>query len=54
MLYAHATLDMQADAAAVMDAIVTPVQVELPAKDRVKTGPKGSNHLHQSAPNVNE
>ncbi len=41
MIYAHSTVDMQTDAANIMDAIVTPVPVELPLKESVPIDPSG-------------
>ncbi|HEX8992578.1 MAG TPA: site-specific integrase [Anaerolineales bacterium] len=41
MIYAHSDITMQSDAARTMDAIVTPVPVELPVKDRVTADPEG-------------
>lgn len=41
MIYAHSTVDMQTDAANIMDAIVTPVPVELPVKESVPIDPSG-------------
>jgi hypothetical protein len=41
MIYAHSTVDMQTDIANIMDAIVTPVAVELPVKESIPIGPGG-------------
>jgi integrase len=49
-VYAHTSVDMQNEAASLMDEIVTPIPVEIPGAEATTQDEKSQNHLHPIAP----